>query len=95
MDGIAWTDLNSDEQRATAVLGAGASAELCAPLALINLLRFGLVRDSRLTPAAERLRKAAVLQELRRRWSSRNRRAPETVVARSDPLQSGSGSGCR
>jgi hypothetical protein len=64
MNSISWTDLNSDEQRAIAVLGAGVSAELCDPVALITLRRFGLVRDSKLTAVAEQLRKAALLQEL-------------------------------
>jgi predicted NAD/FAD-binding protein len=64
MDGISWTDLNSDERRAIAVLGAGASVGLCDAFALKTLRRVGLVTGSRLTRAAEQLRKAAVLQEL-------------------------------
>lgn len=32
MDGISWTDLERDEQRAIAILGAGLSIELCSPL---------------------------------------------------------------
>lgn len=64
MDGISWTDLDPDEQRAIAMLGAGVSAELCDPVALLTLKRIGLVRGSRLTPAADQLRRAALLQEL-------------------------------
>ena len=64
MDGISWTDLDSDEQRTIAVLGAGISAELCDPVALLTLTRIGLVRGSRLTPAADQLRRAAILHEL-------------------------------
>jgi hypothetical protein len=57
-------DLDLDEQRVIAMLGAGFSAELCDPVALLTLTRLGLVRSLRLTPAADKLRKAAVLQEL-------------------------------
>jgi hypothetical protein len=64
MDGISWTDLDSDEQRAIAMLGAGVSAEFCDPVALITLTRIGLVSSSRLTPAGDQLRRAAALQEL-------------------------------
>ena len=64
MDGILWTDLASDEQRAIAMLGAGVSVKLCDPVALLTLISIGLVRGSRLTPAAEQLRRAAVLHEL-------------------------------
>ena len=64
MDGILWTDLASDEQRAIAMLGAGVSVKLCDPVALLTLIRIGFVRGSRLTPAAEQLRRAAVLHEL-------------------------------
>ena len=64
MDDILWTDLNSDEQRAIAMLGAGASAEFCDPVALLTLSNIGLVSGSRLTSAGDRLRRAAALQEL-------------------------------
>jgi hypothetical protein len=64
MDGISWTDLDSDEQRVIAMLGPGVSAELCDPVALLTLTRLGLVRRLRLTPAADQLRRAAVLHEL-------------------------------
>ena len=64
MDGISWTDLDADEQRTIAMLGAGISNELCDPVALLTLTRLGLVRGSRLTPAGDVLRKAAILQEL-------------------------------
>ena len=59
-----WTDLDSDEQRAIAMLGAGGSAELCDPVAILTLTRLGLVRGLRLTPMADQLRRAAILHEL-------------------------------
>lgn len=31
MEGIAWADLDANEQRAIAILGAGLSIELCDP----------------------------------------------------------------
>lgn len=40
---VSWADLDSDEQRAIAILGAGLSLELCAPLALLTLKRLGLI----------------------------------------------------
>jgi hypothetical protein len=46
------------------VLGAGISTELCDPVALLTLTRIGLVRNSRLTPAADELRRSAILHEL-------------------------------
>jgi hypothetical protein len=55
MDGISWTDLDADEQRATAMLAEGASTDLCDPVALLTLRRIGLVRGSRLTLAAEQM----------------------------------------
>lgn len=64
MDGISWTDLDPDEQRIIAMVGAGVSAELCDPVALLTLTRIGLVRGSRLTPAAGQLRRVAILHEL-------------------------------
>lgn len=64
MDGILWADLDSDEQRAITMLEAGVSAELCDPIALLTLTRIGLVRNWRLTPAADQLRRAAILTEL-------------------------------
>ncbi len=64
MDGISWTDLDMDEQHTIAMLGAGVSTELCDPVALLTLARLGLIRGSRLTPAGEKLRKAALWQEL-------------------------------
>jgi hypothetical protein len=64
MDDISWTDLDSDEQRAIAMLAAGVSAELCDPVALLTLTRIGLIRSSRLTPAADQLRRTAIQQEL-------------------------------
>jgi hypothetical protein len=60
VDGISWTDLDSDEQRAIAMLAEGVSTEFCDPVALLTLRRIGLVSCSRLTPAAEQLLSAAV-----------------------------------
>ena len=48
MDGISWSDLNEDEQSAIEMLAAGASADLCAPVALLTLTRIGLVKSLRL-----------------------------------------------
>jgi hypothetical protein len=62
MDGISWTDLDSNEQRAIAILAEGASPEFCDPIALLTLQRIGLISRSRLTPAAEQLLSAAVRQ---------------------------------
>ena len=64
MDGVSWTDLDPDEQRALALLGAGVSVELCVRVALLTLARLGLVRAGQLTPAADQLRRAAILHEL-------------------------------
>jgi hypothetical protein len=62
MDGIAWTDLDNDEQRTLAMLADGVSQELCDPVALLTLTRLALIRGSRLTPAAEQLLSAAIRQ---------------------------------
>jgi hypothetical protein len=43
MDGISWADLERDEQRAIAILGAGLSIKLCSPLALLASGRLGLL----------------------------------------------------
>jgi hypothetical protein len=64
MDGISWSDLNEDEQSAIALLAAGASAELCDPVALLTLTRIGLIKGLRLTTAADQLLKAAPRREL-------------------------------
>ena len=64
MDSISWTDLDLDEQRAIAILGAGVSAEFCDPVAVLSLTRLGLLRGLRLTPAADRLWKSALLHEM-------------------------------
>jgi hypothetical protein len=64
MDGISWADLDSDEQRAIAILGAGLSIELCHPLALLTLGRLGLTIGSHLTVAGDTLRRNAVLKGL-------------------------------
>jgi hypothetical protein len=63
MNDILWTDLDPDEQRVIAMLRDGVSAAFCDPVALLTLNRIGLVRCSRLTPAAERLLTAAFLHE--------------------------------
>jgi hypothetical protein len=60
MDGISWTDLDEDEQRAIAMLMDGVSTDLCDPVALLTLKRIGLVKNSQLTPAAEQLLAEAV-----------------------------------
>jgi hypothetical protein len=64
MEGILWTDLDADEQRALATLGAGLSIELCDPVALLTLRRLGLIVGSHLTAAAHELRRGVVLAEL-------------------------------
>jgi hypothetical protein len=63
MDDISWTDLDSDEQRALAMLGDGVSAALCDPVALLTLRRIGLIKGSRLTPAAEQMLATALVHE--------------------------------
>jgi hypothetical protein len=60
MDGITWTDLDSDEQRAIAMLAEGVSSDFCDPIALLTLRRIGLVAGSRPTSAAEQLLSVAV-----------------------------------
>jgi hypothetical protein len=65
IDDISWTDLNPTEQRAIAVLAAGMSSKLCDTFALRTLKRFGLIKGSGLTPRAEEMRRAAILQTLR------------------------------
>jgi len=67
MDGVSWTDLDPDEQRAIALLGAGVSVELCDRVALLTLARVGLVRGGQLTPAADQLRRAPFCTNLRRK----------------------------
>lgn len=62
MDGISWADLDRDEQRAIAILGAGLSIELCSPLALLTLGRLGLTVGSHLTVTGDTLRRDAVLR---------------------------------
>ncbi|MEY9181663.1 hypothetical protein ABIG06_003344 [Bradyrhizobium sp. USDA 326] len=59
---ISWADLDSDEQRTIAILGAGLSIELCDPLALLTLRRLGLVIGSHLTAAGHNLRRDAVVK---------------------------------
>ena len=72
MEGILWTDLDADEQRALAILGAGLSIELCDPVALLTLRRLGLIVGSHLTAAAHELRRRVVLEERSARncWSN-------------------------
>ncbi len=57
---ISWADLDSDEQRTIAILGAGLSIELCDPLALLTLrpARSGhrVAFDRRWTQSAKRCR---------------------------------------
>jgi hypothetical protein len=60
MDGISWTDLDADEQRATAMLADGISSDFCDPVALLTLRRIGFVKGSRLTLAAEQMLSDAV-----------------------------------
>jgi hypothetical protein len=62
MDGIAWTDLDSDEQRALAIVANGVSAEFHDPVAILTLTRLGFIKSSRLTPAGEKMLSAAVRQ---------------------------------
>ena len=64
MDSVSWADLDPDEQRAIALLGAGVSVELCDRVALLTLACLGLVRGGQLTTAANQLRRAAILHEL-------------------------------
>jgi hypothetical protein len=64
MEGITWADLDADEQRAIAILGAGLSIELCDPVALLTLRRLGLIVGSHLTAAAHGLRRGVLLGEL-------------------------------
>ena len=45
------------------MLAAGASAELCDPVALLTLTRIGLIKGLQLTPAAHQLC-AALTKEL-------------------------------
>ena len=54
MDGISWDDLNEDEQSAIAMLAAGASTELCDPIALLTLTRIGLIKGLRLNSSGRR-----------------------------------------
>lgn len=62
---ISWADLDSDEQHAIAILGAGLSIELCDSLALLRLRRLGLVVGlSHLTAAGHNLRRDAVMRSL-------------------------------
>ena len=61
---ISWADLNSDEQRAIAILGAGLSIELCDPLAFLTLRRLGFVIGSHLTATGHDLRRDAVVKSV-------------------------------
>ncbi|RXH37942.1 hypothetical protein XH94_23765 [Bradyrhizobium zhanjiangense] len=61
---ISWADLDSDEQRTIAILGAGLSIELCDPLALLTLRRLGLIIGTHLTAAGHNLRRDAVVKSV-------------------------------
>lgn len=61
---ISWADLDSDEQRAIAILGAGLSIELCDPLALLTLRRLGLVVGFHLTTAGDNLRRDTIVKSV-------------------------------
>jgi hypothetical protein len=47
-----------------AMPAAGASAELCDPVALLTLTRIGLIKGLRLTSSAEQQQKVVLLHEL-------------------------------
>jgi hypothetical protein len=64
MDGISWADLDADEQRVIAVLGAGLSTRLCDRVALLTLRRLGLVAGFHLTADAQKLRRDFIRDEL-------------------------------
>jgi hypothetical protein len=64
MDHISWSDLNSGEQRAIAVLAAGMPIQLCDAAALVTMRRAGLVKGSSLTIEAEKLRRSVILKAL-------------------------------
>lgn len=61
---ISWADLDSDEQRTIAILGAGLSIELCDPFALLTLRRLGLIIGSHLTAVGHKLRRDAVVKSV-------------------------------
>ncbi|BBO11149.1 MULTISPECIES: hypothetical protein [Bradyrhizobium] len=61
---ISWADLDSDQKRAIAILGAGLSIELCDPLALLTLRRLGLIIGSHLTVVGHNLRRDAVVKSV-------------------------------
>jgi hypothetical protein len=60
MDGISWTDLDADEQRAIAMLADGVTIDFCDPIAVLTLTRIGFIRGSRLTSTGEKMLAAAV-----------------------------------
>lgn len=61
---ISWADLETDERRAIAVLGAGLSIELCDPLALLTLRRLGLIVGFHLTTAGHNLRTDTIVKSV-------------------------------
>jgi hypothetical protein len=63
-ENISWTDLNAEEQRVIAILGAGLSIELCDRVALLTLRRLGLVVGFHLTAAGQKLRRDFIRDEL-------------------------------
>jgi hypothetical protein len=60
MNDLAWSDLDTDEQRAISMLAQGISPDFCDPVALLTLRRIGLVKGSRLTFASEQMLSSAV-----------------------------------
>jgi hypothetical protein len=72
MDGISWADLDSDEQRAIAMMAQGVSAELCDPVALLTLKRIGFTKGSQLTPAGEQILLAAIRRTFARKKEPQN-----------------------
>jgi hypothetical protein len=60
MDDLAWSDLDTDEQRAIAMLAQGISPDFCDAVALLTLRRIGLIKGSRLTFAAEEMLSSAI-----------------------------------
>jgi len=64
MESNSRIDLDAEEQRAIAILGAGLCVELCDLLALLSLRQLGLIGICDLKAAAHELRRRVVLSEL-------------------------------
>ncbi len=64
MDGIAWADLDTAEQRTLSMLRDGVPTELCDPVTVVTLQRIGFLIGRRLTPKAEKLFPASMMHEL-------------------------------